>query len=111
MSTTEPRTEGVVEVPQVAEAVSAPGPSVLPRGPSPKLPWAEQVLGDMTLRRKIGQMIMPLVLGTFSPEGTEAHVPNGAGSITVAGNIYTISIRWFDVASNANRTIVITSVI
>jgi len=27
----------------------------------------------MTLRRKIGQMIMPLVLGTFSPEGTEAH--------------------------------------
>ena len=43
--------------------------------------------------------------------GIAGQLPNGAGSITVAGNIYTISIRWFDVASNANRTIVITSVI
>ena len=44
--------------------------------------------------------------------GIAGQLPNGVGSMTenVAANDYTISIRWFDVASNANRTIVITSV-
>lgn len=70
MSTAEPSLEVVVPVTQVAEANSAPTPRALPRRPPT---WAEQVLGEMTLRRKIGQMIMPLVLGAFSPEGTEAH--------------------------------------
>jgi len=38
-------------------------------------------------------------------------LPDGDGSITVAGNTYTISIRWFDATSNATRTIVFTTVI
>ena len=72
MSNTEPSTEVVARGPQVAGAASAPPLRARPRKPPP-VPWAERVLGEMTLRRKIGQMIMPLVLGTFSPEGTEAH--------------------------------------
>ena len=43
--------------------------------------------------------------------GIAGQLPAGAGSITVAGNIYTVSIRWFDTASNANRTIVFTSIL
>ena len=54
-------------------------------------------------------------LGTVSSvcagSGIAGQLPNGAGSVTVAGNIYTISIRWFDAANNANKTIVITSVL
>ncbi len=72
MSSTEPSTEVVARGPQVAGAASAPALRARPRKPPP-VPWAERVLGEMTLRRKIGQMIMPLVLGTFSPEGTEGH--------------------------------------
>ncbi len=43
--------------------------------------------------------------------GFVGQLPSGSGSVVVAGNIFTISIRWFDAASNANRTIVITSVL
>lgn len=32
--------------------------------------WTEQTLADMTLDQKIGQMIMPWVMGDFAPEGT-----------------------------------------
>ena len=60
-------------------------------------------------------MAWQCALGTASSvcgaSGIEGQLPNGAGSVTVAGNIYTISIRWFDAASNANQTIVITSVL
>ncbi len=48
---------------------------------------------------------------TCAARGIAGQLPSGAGSVTIAGNVYTISIRWFDAASNANRTIVITSVI
>ena len=43
--------------------------------------------------------------------GIAAQLPSGDGSITVVGNLYTITIRWFDAASNADRTLVISSVI
>jgi len=32
--------------------------------------WAEAMLATMTLRQKVGQMIMPWVLGDFAPEGS-----------------------------------------
>jgi type IV pilus modification protein PilV len=38
-------------------------------------------------------------------------LPNGRGRIDVAGNTYTIRIRYFDPALDANRTIVFTAVI
>ena len=43
--------------------------------------------------------------------GVAGQLPNGDGLITVAGNIYTITIRWFDAAANTNRTLVISSAI
>ena len=73
MTTAEPSVEAVIPVTQVAEVASPPARRAVPRRPPPTVPWAVQVLGEMTLRQKIGQMIMPLVLGAFSPEGTEAH--------------------------------------
>ncbi len=48
--------------------------------------------------------------GACAMRGVAGQLPNGDGSLTVAGNIYTITIRWFDAASNSNRTIVISSV-
>ncbi|NNF37396.1 MAG: hypothetical protein HKN71_01915 [Gemmatimonadetes bacterium] len=35
--------------------------------------WAERTLADLTLRQKIGQMIMPFVLGDYAPKGSESH--------------------------------------
>ena len=39
----------------------------------PPLPWAERTLAGMTLREKVGQLMMPFVLGNFAPEGSETH--------------------------------------
>ena len=46
---------------------------------------------------------------TCAMRGIGGPLPNGDGSISIAGNIYTITIRWFDAASNENRTFVISS--
>ncbi len=43
--------------------------------------------------------------------GIAGQLPGGDGSITFAGNIYTITIRWFDAASDEDRTIVISTVL
>ncbi len=48
---------------------------------------------------------------TCATRGIAGQLPNGDGSITVVGNTFTISVLWFDAASNATRTIVITAVI
>ncbi len=34
--------------------------------------WAERTLDGLTLREKVGQMIMPWVIGDFAPEGSPA---------------------------------------
>ncbi len=34
--------------------------------------WVARTLGSMTLRQKVGQMIMPWVLGDFAPEGSSS---------------------------------------
>jgi beta-N-acetylhexosaminidase len=36
-------------------------------------PWAERTLDDLTLREKVGQMIMPWVIGDFAPVGSSSH--------------------------------------
>ena len=41
-------------------------------GPAP-LTWAQSTLAQMTLREKVGQLMMPFVLGNFAPEGSETH--------------------------------------
>ena len=35
--------------------------------------WVERTLTGLTLRQKIGQLIMPWVLGDFAPEGSPSH--------------------------------------
>jgi beta-N-acetylhexosaminidase len=44
-------------------------PEVLP----PTASWAERTLGGLTLRQKVGQMMMPWVIGDFAPEGSRSH--------------------------------------
>ncbi len=46
----------------------------VPRAESPAdASWAERTLASLTLRQKVGQMIMPFVLGDYAPEGSESH--------------------------------------
>ena len=35
--------------------------------------WVERTLSGLTLRQKVGQLIMPWVLGDFAPEGSPSH--------------------------------------
>jgi len=37
------------------------------------LSWADRTLSSLSLRQKVGQMLMPSVLGNFSPEGTAGY--------------------------------------
>ena len=46
---------------------------VTPAPRTPPLTWAEKTLAGMTLREKVGQLMMPFVLGNFAPEGSETH--------------------------------------
>ena len=39
----------------------------------PPLTWAQRTLARMTLRERVGQLMMPFVLGNFAPEGSETH--------------------------------------
>jgi beta-N-acetylhexosaminidase len=68
----------VSPAPQVEPAPAAP-PETPP--PAADLPdpedlspseWADRVLAGLTLREKVGQMIMPRILGDFTPEGSES---------------------------------------
>ena len=46
---------------------------VTPAPRTPPLTWAERTLAGRTLREKVGQLMMPFVLGNFAPEGSETH--------------------------------------
>lgn len=35
--------------------------------------WAQVILSEMTLREKVAQLMMPWILGDFSPEGSDDH--------------------------------------
>jgi beta-N-acetylhexosaminidase len=35
--------------------------------------WAERTLAELTIREKVGQLIMPWILGDFAPEGSPSH--------------------------------------
>jgi len=60
--------------PEAPVEVGAPAePPPPPTRTARPVAWPELVLGEMTLREKIAQMMMPFVLGNFAPEGTETH--------------------------------------
>ncbi len=46
-----------------------PRPEPLPDAES----WADRTLGGLSLREKVGQMMMPWVIGDFAPEGSPSH--------------------------------------
>ena len=48
-------------------------PPATPVTRPPPLTWAQRTLARMTLREKVGQLMMPFVLGNFAPEGSETH--------------------------------------
>ena len=51
----------------VVEEDEAPAPGV--SGPS----WAEETLARLTVAEKVGQLMMPWVIGDFAPEGSASH--------------------------------------
>ncbi len=55
------------------EPVVAPPPVPAASTRPPPLTWAQRTLARMTLREKVGQLMMPFVLGNFAPEGSETH--------------------------------------
>ncbi len=76
---TDPPLTGVVAVlSPVGPGVGSVPPPVSPTAPvdspedlSPAI-WAAEIFGRLSLRQKVGQMIMPRVLGDFAPEGSES---------------------------------------
>ncbi len=52
---------------------AAPTPVAESAAPPPTLSWADSTLATLTLREKVGQMIMPWVIGDFAPEGSPSH--------------------------------------
>jgi hypothetical protein len=69
---------------EAAGAGSAPDPVVEPEPGKPLstgavvdtvayASWAEETLAKMTLRQKVAQMIMPIVLGDYAPKGSATH--------------------------------------
>jgi beta-N-acetylhexosaminidase len=75
-----PPVVGDVRDPAPVVVTPSPDPSVPvdpdPVDPSPEPPplsWEERTLGELTLREKAGQLIMPWVLGDFAPEGSDSH--------------------------------------
>lgn len=67
----EPGEEEAVLPPPEPEAPAFEEPTLAPREAAG--PWADSVLATLTLREKIGQMIMPWILGDFAPEGSPSH--------------------------------------
>lgn len=67
---------GTAPDPAAARGADAPPPAEAPVPRSPDAAsegWAEATLAGMTLRQKVGQMIMPFVLGDYAPEGSPGH--------------------------------------
>ena len=67
-----------VEVPTQEVEEAQPTTELPPIGPAliaqtEDEAWVERTLSGLTLRQKVGQLIMPWVLGDFAPEGSPSH--------------------------------------
>ena len=60
-----------VEEPQPTTELTTIGPALIAQTEDEA--WVERTLTGLTLRQKIGQLIMPWVLGDFAPEGSPSH--------------------------------------
>ncbi len=69
-------TQGVdatADGPQESPTPGPPASAIFSGVAESSLPWADHVLSVLPLRGKVAQLMMPMVLGTFSPEGTDGH--------------------------------------
>ena len=67
-----------IEVPTQEVEEAPPTTELAPVGPAliaqtEDEAWVERTLTGLTLRQKVGQLIMPWVLGDFAPEGSPSH--------------------------------------
>ena len=67
-----------IEVPTQEVEEAQPTTELAPVGPAliaqtEDEAWVERTLTGLTLRQKVGQLIMPWVLGDFAPEGSPSH--------------------------------------
>ncbi len=53
------------------DSATAPAEAIAP--PEPARAWAEVTLEGLTLREKVGQLLMPWVLGDYAPDGSASH--------------------------------------
>jgi beta-N-acetylhexosaminidase len=70
-------TEGFVMTPEdsvvLASLREGPVREEAPPEPLDMSSWADRTFAELTLREKVGQLIMPWVLGDFAPEGSPSH--------------------------------------
>jgi beta-N-acetylhexosaminidase len=57
----------------VTPAPPEPAPVEEPEPPPPPRSWADSTLSTLTLAEKVGQMMMPWVIGDYAPEGSPSH--------------------------------------
>ncbi|MEQ8330985.1 MAG: glycoside hydrolase family 3 N-terminal domain-containing protein [Longimicrobiales bacterium] len=79
--------------PAVVDEAPPPDPDPAPTVTGPVAEpgtWTESVLAEMTLEEKVGQMIMPWVIGDFAPKGSDSHdrtaryVEDGIGGVIMS---------------------------
>lgn len=98
-----------------ASGSSAPAPAN--DALSPDAPWSERTLRSMALWKKVGQMLMPLILGDFAPEGSERHdetvrmiEENGIGGVIVSvGSPTNVAVKLNDLQSHSRVPLLVAS--
>jgi beta-N-acetylhexosaminidase len=65
--------EALLDVPVEEPVVAVATPAAPEEPQAEELSWEERTLRALTLREKVGQLMMPWVLGDFAPEGSASH--------------------------------------
>ena len=100
---------------------AAPEPVAPPRATPatrpPPLTWAQRTLARMTLREKVGQLMMPFVLGNFAPEGSETHdrivsvieQENVGGLIMSVGSPSEVAVKLNDLQNHSKYPLLVSA--
>lgn len=96
---------------------SEAGTAAAADGLAPDSSWSERTLASMTLWEKVGQMLMPLIIGDFAPEGSERHdetvrmiEENRIGGVIVSvGSPTNVAVKLNDLQSHSDLPLLVTS--
>ena len=104
-----------IEVPTQEVEEAQPATELAPVGPAliaqtEDEAWVERTLTGLTLRQKVGQLIMPWVLGDFAPEGSPSHdrileyiEDQGIGGVIMSGGAPTeVAAKLNDFQAHSN---------